>query len=63
MKQATMKRRTYVRASAAKAAAILAALLALSASSAASQDSKYSQAWYADKFRKLGFTYYGMGRR
>ncbi len=53
-----MKGRARGRAPAAKAAAILAAFLALSASQAASQDSKYSQAWYADKFRRLGFTYY-----
>jgi peroxiredoxin len=37
---------------------MLFALLAISASYAASQDSKYSDAWYAERFRRMGFTYY-----
>lgn len=37
----------------------LAATLALSAASASAQSEKHPDSWYADKFRRLGFTYYG----
>jgi peroxiredoxin len=37
----------------------LAASLALSAVPATAQAEKHSDSWYADKFRRLGFTYYG----
>jgi peroxiredoxin len=59
MRETTQRRSTPRSGAPAKAIVALLASLALSAWSASAQAEKHPDSWYSDKFRRLGFTYYG----
>jgi peroxiredoxin len=59
MRETTERRRARCGGARPKAIIALLASLALSAASVSAQAEKHPDSWYAEKFRKLGFTYYG----